>query len=91
MVRAPDLLVLDDLSSALDVGTEALLWGRLADTGPGTLLVVSHRRTALARADHVIVLDRGRVAGAGRLADLLRDCAQMQRLWGEEVTSDAVV
>jgi len=82
LVRTPDLLVLDDLSSALDTGTEALLWDRLADAGPRTLLVVSHRRAALARADRVIVLDRGRVAGAGRLPDLLRDCAEMRRLWG---------
>jgi ATP-binding cassette, subfamily B, bacterial len=90
LVRAPDLLVLDDLSSALDVDTEALLWNRLADAGPGTLLVVSHRRAALARADQVIVLDRGRVVGAGRLADLLRDCVEMQRLWTDEVASGVV-
>ncbi|MGX6601630.1 ABC transporter ATP-binding protein [Micromonosporaceae bacterium Da 78-11] len=81
LVRTPDLLVLDDLSSALDVETEELLWDHLAGAGgPETLLVVSHRRAALQRADRVIVLDRGRVAGQGHLDDLLRDCAEMRRL-----------
>jgi ATP-binding cassette, subfamily B, bacterial len=90
LVRSPELLILDDVSSALDVETEALLWGRLASAaregaGPGTLLVVSHRRAVLERADQVIVLDRGRVVGQGRLPDLLRDCAEMRRLWTEEI------
>ncbi|MEJ3744807.1 ABC transporter ATP-binding protein [Actinomycetes bacterium KLBMP 9797] len=93
LVRTPDLLVLDDLSSALDVETEALFWDRVAHAtrtgdGPGALLVASHRRVTLERADQVIVLDRGRVVGRGRLADLLRDCAEMRRLWTEELAAE---
>jgi ATP-binding cassette subfamily B protein len=45
------------------------------------MLVVSHRRAALERADTVIVLDRGRVAARGPLPDLLRDSPEMRRLW----------
>jgi len=95
-VRNPDLLVLDDLSSALDVETEADLWDRLAEAArdgavPGTLLVVSHRRAALRRADEVIVLDRGRVAGQGSLDDMLRDCPEMRRLWSEERQNEPVL
>jgi ATP-binding cassette subfamily B protein len=94
LVRTPDLLVVDDLSSALDVETEQVLWERLAqaareERGPATLLVVSHRRAALERADQVVVLDRGRVAGAGPLADLLRTCPEMRRLWSEELVVEA--
>ncbi|GII96960.1 HlyB/MsbA family ABC transporter [Sinosporangium siamense] len=81
LVRDPDLLVVDDLSSALDVETENLLWERLAGDGPETVLVVSHRRAALERADQVVVLDRGRVAGSGPLKELLRTCPEMRRLW----------
>jgi ATP-binding cassette subfamily B protein len=65
-VRQPDLLVFDDLSSALDVETEGKLWERLLQTqGAGALnatyLVVSHRPAALARADQVITLNEGRI------------------------------
>ncbi len=56
-VRNPDLLVFDDLSSALDVETEQQLWTRLAARPGSTCLVVSHREAALARADRVLVLD----------------------------------
>ncbi|ADI12134.1 HlyB/MsbA family ABC transporter [Streptomyces bingchenggensis BCW-1] len=82
LVRSPDLLVVDDLSSALDVETEQLLWERI--TGAATLLVVSHRPAVLARADQVVVLDRGRVAGRGTLDELLESCAEMRRLWSRE-------
>jgi ATP-binding cassette subfamily B protein len=63
-VRRPELLVIDDLSSALDVETEARMWGQLLD-GPdrSTLLVVSHRPAVLERADQVVVLDAGRRVG----------------------------
>lgn len=84
LVRAPDLLVVDDVSSALDVGTENLLWERVARHGPATLLVVSSRRAALERADQVVVLDRGRVAGRGPLGELLRTCPEMRRIWDGE-------
>ncbi|SDS11490.1 ABC transporter ATP-binding protein [Actinopolymorpha singaporensis] len=94
LVRNPDLLVVDDLSSALDVETEHLLWDRIADAakegrGPETVLVVSHRRAALQRADQVVVLDRGRVVGSGPLPDLLATCPEMRRLWAEELVVEA--
>jgi ATP-binding cassette subfamily B protein len=53
--------VVDDLSSALDVDTEARLWDRVADGGFATALLVSHRPHVLERADRVVVLDEGRV------------------------------
>ncbi|QSB14114.1 ABC transporter ATP-binding protein [Natronosporangium hydrolyticum] len=94
LVRTPELLVVDDLSSALDVETEQLLWQRIdqaakAGRGPATLLVVSHRRAALTRADQVVVLDRGRVVGTGPLPELLRTCPEMRRLWREEGVAEA--
>jgi ATP-binding cassette, subfamily B, bacterial len=61
LVRRPDLLVVDDLSSALDAETEARVWERVADGGFETALLVSHRPHVLDRADRVVVLDAGRV------------------------------
>jgi ATP-binding cassette subfamily B protein len=61
LVRNPRLLVLDDVSSALDQRTEERLWRALAEAGV-TCLAASHRPAALDHADHVVVLERGRVA-----------------------------
>jgi ATP-binding cassette, subfamily B, bacterial len=62
VARRPDLLVLDDVSSALDLDTERALWDRLLRDTQATLLVVSNRPATLARADQVITLDHGHVA-----------------------------
>jgi ATP-binding cassette, subfamily B, bacterial len=59
LVRGTDLLVLDDVSSALDVETERLLWDRLLADSDRTLLVVSNRPATIARADQVVHLDHG--------------------------------
>lgn len=95
LVRAPELLVCDDLSSALDVETERLLWARVAgaatsDPSAVTLLVVSHRRPVLRLADQIIVLKDGAVEAVGALDPLLASCEEMRRLWADQpsVASD---
>jgi ATP-binding cassette subfamily B protein len=60
LVHSPELVVLDDLSSALDVETELQLWENLAAAGM-TVLAVSHRAVAFDRADQVLTLHEGRL------------------------------
>ncbi len=60
LVQRPELLVLDDLSSAVDVETELRLWSNLAAAGI-TVIAVSHRKVAFDRADQLLVLDNGRL------------------------------
>ncbi len=89
-----DLLVFDDLSSALDIETEQTLWQRLfgprapsqhedtkgAEQKP-TCLVVSHRPFLLQLADHIIVLKAGKVEAEGTLNQLLAESEEMRSLW----------
>ena len=85
LVRGAELLVIDDPSSALDVETERVLWERLFTSGSVTCLAVSHRRAALRRAHHIIVLEKGHVQAQGTLAFLLANCAEMRSMWHEGV------
>jgi len=87
-VRDPELLVLDDLSSALDAETEAELWRRLFARGRAvTCLVVSHRPTVLRRADQILVMDEGRLGARGTLEELLTSSDAMRMLWREAQSS----
>ena len=87
-VRGADLLVVDDLSSALDVETEELLWERTLADSDATVLAVSHRRAALQRADRIVLLDRGEVVATGTLDSLLEASPEMRALWCEQETEE---
>ena len=82
-IRRAEILVFDDLSSALDVETERMLWDQIDALGDSTCLIVSHRRAALERADQVIVLKDGSIDAIGTAEDLRQSSEELAYLWGK--------
>ena len=75
LVARPDILILDDSSSALDFATDAALRASLAALKPKpTVFIVSQRTSSIRHADKIIVLHEGRCVGLGTHDALLRDC-----------------
>lgn len=81
LVRRPEILILDDSTSALDFATDAKL--RQAIRGLGyqpTVFIVSQRTSSIQYADWIIVLDDGEVAGMGTHEELLQNCQVYQEI-----------
>lgn len=75
LVRKPEILVLDDSSSALDFATEARLREAIYSlTYNPTVFIVSQRASSVMSADKIIVLDDGAVVGIGTHNELLKNC-----------------
>lgn len=82
LTRQSQLLLLDDVSSALDVETEQILWNRLFIARRDVAaLVVSHRHAALSRADRVIVMEDGAVVATGSVSELQRTSETFRAIW----------
>lgn len=77
----PDILILDDSSSALDYKTDANLRRTLAEQlGDTTLITVAQRVSSVKNCTHIIVLDDGRVIGQGTHEHLLRNCREYREI-----------
>lgn len=75
LVGSPEILILDDSASALDFATDAALRRSIKrDTVGMTVLMVSQRASTVKRADKIVVLDDGAVAGIGTHAQLMESC-----------------
>jgi ATP-binding cassette subfamily B protein len=82
LLRPAQLMILDDVTSALDVVTEAHILRHLAYTGI-TILASSNRPAVLAQADTVIVIEDGQIIAEGPLTHLLESSPAMQALWAD--------
>lgn len=82
LVKKPEILILDDSSSALDYATDAALRKSIKDlSGEITVFIVSQRASSMLHADTIIVLDDGNVAGMGTHEELLKGCEVYQEIY----------
>lgn len=85
----PQILVLDDSSSALDYATDAELRKRLAQVYPDcTKFIVAQRVSAIRHADIILVLDEGKIVGKGTHEELMQDCADYRQLYSVQMGGD---
>ena len=80
LVKKPEILVLDDTSSALDYATDAKLRKAISSLG-GTVFIVSQRVSSVMHADKIVVLDEGAVAGMGTHEELLNGCEVYREIY----------
>ncbi len=82
VVGQPDILILDDSSSALDFATDAALRNSIRNMMPSpTLFIVSQRAASMMHADKIIVLDDGIITGIGTHKELLASCEVYQEIY----------
>lgn len=82
LVKQPEILIMDDSSSALDYATDAKLRQAIHNMpNRPTVFIVSQRAASIMYADKIIVLDDGTVAGAGTHEELLKDCSVYQEIY----------
>ena len=75
LVKNPDILILDDSSSALDLLTEARLKAAIAENDKNmTRVIVSQRISTIRDADIILVLDDGKPVGIGKHSELAHNC-----------------
>ncbi len=70
LLRKSDLLILDEATNALDALSQGLVRDAIAADGDRTLLIVAHQLTSVERADHIVVLEDGRVVETGSPTEL---------------------
>ncbi|MBT6143908.1 MAG: ATP-binding cassette domain-containing protein, partial [Gemmatimonadetes bacterium] len=95
ILRNPSILVLDEVTSALDPGTEAAINSTLEQLGKDrTVVTVTHRLTSVVNYDQIFILDQGRLVEQGTHRELLNHKGIYHGLWQDftlEMTQDAVV
>lgn len=83
LINRPELLILDDSSSALDFLTDSNLRKALKKLD-STLIIISQRATSIKNADLIIVLDNGDVVGMGKHADLMKNCEIYREIYDSQ-------
>ncbi|MCM1494308.1 MAG: ABC transporter ATP-binding protein/permease [Bacteroides sp.] len=90
LVREPEILILDDSTSALDYATDAKLRKALQEMEQRpTIFIVSQRTASIQHADRIVVLDDGEAVGIGTHEELLKDCEVYQEIYHSQFKKEA--
>ena len=90
LVGEPEILILDDSSSALDYATDARLRSALrADFAGKTVFIVSQRTSSIQHADVIVVLDDGKAVGIGTHDELLKTCGIYKEIYDSQFRKEA--
>ncbi|ULT56980.1 ABC transporter ATP-binding protein/permease [Neobacillus drentensis] len=91
LVKKPNILILDDSTSAVDVATEAKIKAALKKYGKGlTCILIAQRITSIIDADKIVVLDHGELVGVGTHRELLSDCRVYQEIYQSQMGKEAL-
>ena len=81
ILRDPEILILDEATSQIDVKSEQLIHDVLADFSRGrTTFMITHRPSTLELADRIVVMDQGAIVDVGNFDELAGRCSLFKRL-----------
>lgn len=82
LIKKPEILILDDSASALDLATDAKLRNALSKLDKNmTIFIVSQRTSSIRYADNILVMDDGRIVGQGTHDELMKACSVYQEIY----------
>ena len=90
LIRKPPVMVFDDSLSAVDAETDVKIRQALKESiADATVILIAHRITTLMQADHIIVLDDGKIAEQGDHESLLRENGIYRRIYDLQIAQEA--
>jgi len=91
LLKKPEVLILDDCTSALDATTEAAVLGGLRDNISNmTVLLISQRISTVMRADRILCMEDGEIKGIGTHQELMEQCSTYQAIYASQIGGDQV-
>ena len=91
LVKDPQILIMDDSSSALDFATESKLRKQISKEAENrTVFIVSQRAASIMHADKIIVLENGKIAGCGKHDELLKKCGVYREICNSQLSGEGV-
>lgn len=92
LIKNPQILILDDSTSAVDVTTEARIKAGLKKYANGlTCILIAQRITSIIDADKIVVMDHGEIVGMGKHEEVLRDCKVYQEIYQSQVGKEVAL